>query len=100
MKEVPYKDMVTKNETLHEFPAVELGNDYYLKVRIKAFTLLDKKGNEYKNGPCISLQLFHNGHFLKAISIPSGREIDLLNRTNEAVAWINNNKMPVGKEAT
>ena len=88
-KEVPYKDIVKENLTLHELESIDFGGDYTLKVRIKLFTLLDKQGTEYKRGPCISFQLFHNNHFLTALSIPTGKESDLLDRTKEATEWIN-----------
>ncbi len=88
-KEVPYKDIVKENQTLHELEPIDFDNGYFLKTRIKLFTLLDKQGNQYKRGPCISFQLFHNNHFLTALSIPTGKESDLLERTKEATEWIN-----------
>jgi hypothetical protein len=91
MREVPYKDIVKENKTLHELQPIDFGNNYLLKTRIKMFTLLNKQGVEYKRGPCISFQLFHNNHFLTALSIPTGREQDLLNRATEATNWIKEN---------
>ena len=89
MKEVPYKDIVRENNTLQEFEPINFGDGYSLRTRIKLFTLLDKQGFEYKRGPCISFQLFHNNHFLTAVSIPSGKESELLERAQKATEWIN-----------
>jgi len=74
---IPYKDMVQANNTLAEYGPMNLGEGYFLKVRVKEFGLVTREGNEYKRGPCISMQLYHNNHFLKAISIPNGMEGEL-----------------------
>ena len=91
MKEtVPYKDIVKKNTTLAEFGSVDFGNGYSLKVRVKSFILLNKAGEEYERGPCISWQLFHNGRFLKAVSLPNGKEKEVLAVTEKACNWVAN----------
>jgi len=77
MKGIPYKDMVKENNTLAEYGPMELGEDYFLKVRVKEFGLATKEGDKYRRGPCISIQLYHGTHFLKAISIPNGKEQEL-----------------------
>jgi len=87
---VPYRDIVKENITLHEFQAVDFGNDYKLKVRIKAFVLLDKQGNKYDKGPCVSLQLFHGHRFLKALAIPSGKEAEVLALIEQAYRYVEN----------
>ena len=87
---VPYKEMVKENITLHEFPPIDFGNDYSLKVRVKAFVLLDRAGREYDKGPCVSLQLFHNNRFLKALAIPSGKETEVLAIIETAYRYIEN----------
>ena len=89
---IPYKDICKESITHHEFPPVDFGNDYSLKVRIKSFVLLDRKGDEYDKGPCVSLQLFHGRRFLKALSIPSGKEAEVLNVIEQAYRFIANIK--------
>jgi len=92
IREIPYKGIVKENLTLHEFPAIDFGNDYFLKVRIKAFVLLDEQGKEYDRGPCVSLQLFHGTRFLKALAIPSGSENEVLSTIEAAYRFIENIK--------
>jgi len=87
---IPYRDIVKQNITLREFPAVDFGKHYFLKVRVKAFVLLDKQGQEYDRGPCVSLQLFHGTRFLKALAIPSGKEKEVLSVIEEAYRFVEN----------
>ena len=88
MKEILYKDMVKENNTLAEYGPMELGEDYLLKVRIKEFGLATKEGIKYRRGPCISIQLYHKTHFLKAISIPNGKEKELECLVSQACDFI------------
>jgi hypothetical protein len=75
--EIPYRAMVKENDTLAEYGPLALGEDYFLKVRVKEFGLVTKEGDKYRRGPCISIQLYHGPRFLKAISIPNGKEQEL-----------------------
>lgn len=83
-KKVPYKNMIKENITIHEFEPIVMDNGYEIKVRLKAFVLLDPLGKEYERGPCTSLQLFHNGHFIKALALPPGIEAELIDRLEKA----------------
>ena len=69
-KIVRYKNMLKASETLNEYGQIDIGEDFTLKFREKIFTVLNAEGYEYERGPCLSIQLFHNNHFLKAISLP------------------------------
>jgi len=87
-KEIPYKDMVKENNTLAEYGPLDLGEDYFLIVRVKEFGLVDRNNNEYRRGPCISIQLYHDKRFLKALSIPNGKEQELIDIIHKACKFI------------
>lgn len=91
MKEIPYKDMVKENNTLAEYGPMDLGEGYSLKVRVKEFGLVDKDGTPYRRGPCVSIQLYHGTRFLKAISIPNGKEQGLNYIIGQACDFIQTN---------
>ncbi|MBA7679174.1 hypothetical protein ES703_87457 [subsurface metagenome] len=69
-KIIRYKNMLKASQTLDDFGEIEIGEEFTLKFREKLFTVLNPEGYEYERGPCLSIQLFHNNHFLKAISLP------------------------------
>jgi len=69
-KIVTYKRMLKASKTLDEYGELNIGEDFTLKFREKLFTVLNSEGYEYERGPCLSIQLFHLNHFLKAISLP------------------------------
>lgn len=77
---IPYKDMVKQSITVGEAEPIQLSNGYQLKVRVKRFVLQDRRGVEYTRGPCVSLQLFHNGHFIKGLALEQGIEEQLIDR--------------------
>jgi len=86
--EVPYKDMVRQNQTIHEVEPIELSNGYRIRVRVKRFILVDREGTEYERGPCTSLQLFHGSRFIKALALEQGIEHELMDRLRKVRGFL------------
>lgn len=85
-KIVRYKNMLRASETLNEYGEIEIENGFKLKFREKLFTVLNAEGYEYERGPCLSIQLFHNNHFLKAISLPWSFVPSFVEKINELIS--------------
>jgi len=61
--------MLRKSKTAKELGEIVLSDSYRIVFRLKKFEVFTKEGEILRRGPCLSLQLFHERRFLKAISI-------------------------------